>query len=85
MLKLISDFSIFFTFEKLDKGFFEYWGPLGLQKVILKLSNYFKNLQTGNLRDYIKTFAQGVLVLFLITIKYSIWYFLLSNSFYLIG
>jgi len=50
------------TFEILDRGFFEYFGPLGLAKVMRLLISVVHEVHRGYLLDYLSYFLTGILL-----------------------
>nr|YP_009511959.1 NADH dehydrogenase subunit 5 [Melanthalia intermedia]AXI97886.1 NADH dehydrogenase subunit 5 [Melanthalia intermedia] len=77
---LNSGYLIFF--KNLDRGFIELIGPYGITKVVLQLSNFFSQLQTGQLNHYLFFIVIGaclflVLGLFNIDSYISTFYFVL--------
>lgn len=44
---MLLNFSYFFTYKKIDKGFFEFYGPLGLIQIIIRNSINITKMNTG--------------------------------------
>ena len=51
--KFFLNYGYSFLYKIVDKGFLEYFGPLGLEKLVIFFSKFFLSLQTGYLYHYV--------------------------------
>jgi len=69
----VIELSYFFTYQKVDRGFLEIFGPVGIIQNTKNLYNYFKFYYSGNIFH--------ILILFLFSVLFLFFFYLLLSFF----
>jgi len=66
------NFSYYFAYKNLDRGFIEMFGPTSITNILYSGTMLFKDIQSGYLYHYLNLFIFGVCGLILFTLFFSI-------------
>jgi len=66
------NFSYFFTYKTLDRGFIEIFGPTSITNILYNGTLFFKNIQSGYMYHYINIFLFSILTIILSIVFFSL-------------